>query len=147
MKNITSIGTGYYTGYAITSEEKVVAWGLNNYSQLASGDTSSKQTPVYMKDKDGNIIENVMIVAGGNSNTEIAKSNGTVWSIGYNGYGELGDGSTTSTNKLECISTQYIKLNQREVTLKLSNTEYQIKPETVYGFNLLFDIAENNGFR
>ena len=73
MKNITSIGTGYYTGYAITSEEKVVAWGLNNYSQLASGDTSSKQTPVYMKDKDGNIIENVMIVAGGNSNTEIAK--------------------------------------------------------------------------
>ena len=146
LKNITSIGTGYYTGYAITSEEKVVAWGLNNYSQLASGDTSSKQTPVYMKDKDGNIIENVMIVAGGNSNTEIAKSNGTVWSIGYNGYGELGDGSTTSTNKLECISTQYIKLNQREVTLKLSNPEYQIKPETVYGFNLLFDIAENNGF-
>ena len=34
LENITSIGIGEFTGYAITSEEKVVAWGLNNYSQL-----------------------------------------------------------------------------------------------------------------
>ena len=42
LENITSIGIGEFTGYAITSEEKVVAWGLNNYSQLASGDTETK---------------------------------------------------------------------------------------------------------
>ena len=146
LDNVTAIGTGYYSGYAITSEEKVVAWGMNNYSQLASGDTSTKSVPVFMKDKDGNDFTDAMIVSGGIYNTELAKNDGTVWSIGYNGYGELGDGSTTSKNKIECISTQYIKLQEREVTLKLSNPEYQINPETVYGFNLLFDVVENNGF-
>ena len=146
LDNVTAIGTGYYSGYAITSEEKVVAWGMNNYSQLASGDTSTKSVPVFMKDKDGNDFTDAMIISGGIYNTELAKNDGTVWSIGYNGYGELGDGSTTSKNKIECISTQYIKLQEREVTLKLSNPEYQINPETVYGFNLLFDVVENNGF-
>ena len=119
---------------------------MNNYSQLASGDTSTKSVPVFMKDKDGNDFTDAMIVSGGIYNTDLAKNDGTVWSIGYNGYGELGDGSTTSKNKIECISTQYIKLQEREVTLKLSNPEYQINPETVYGFNLLFDVVENNGF-
>ena len=147
LENITSIGIGEFTGYAITSEEKVVAWGLNNYSQLASGDTETKAVPVYMKDKDGNDFTDAMIVSGGIYNTELAKSDGTVWSIGYNGYGELGDSTTTSTSKLECISTQYIKLQEREVTLKLSNPNYQINPETVYGFNLLFDSVENEGFK
>ena len=147
LKDITSIGTGYYTGYAITSEEKVVAWGLDNYSQLASTETgTTKETPVYMKDKDGNDFTDAMIVSGGIYNTELAKNDGTVWSIGYNGYGELGDGSSTSKAKIETISTQYVKLQEREATLKLSNPNYQINPTTVYGFNLLFDEIENKGF-
>ena len=48
LKDITSIGTGYYTGYAITSEEKVVAWGLDNYSQLASTETGTKKKHLYI---------------------------------------------------------------------------------------------------
>ncbi len=75
------------------------------------------------------------------------KNDGTVWSIGYNGYGELGDGSTNSINYLESISTQYIELAEREVTLKLSNPTYQIQPKTIYGFNLLYEEATNNGFK
>ena len=147
LKNITSIGTGYYTGYAITSEEKVVAWGLDNYSQLASTQKgTTKETPVYMKDKDGNDFTDAMIVSGGIYNTELAKNDGTVWSIGYNNYGELGDGSSTSKTKMVTISTQYVKLQERETTLKLSNPNYQINPTTVYGFNLLFDEIENKGF-
>ena len=34
-------------------------------------------------------------LAGGQSHTLILKSDGTVWSMGYNYYGELGDGSNT----------------------------------------------------
>ena len=81
-----------------------------------------------------------MIVSGGIYNTELAKNDGTVWSIGYNGYGELGDGSSTSKAKIETISTQYIKLQEREATLKLSNPNYQINPTTVYGFNLILSL-------
>lgn len=91
MEDITSIDVGYSTGYAITAEEKVIAWGLNNYTQLANGNTDTQAKPVYMKDKDGNDVTDVMLVSGGIYNTELAKTDGTVWSIGYNGYGELGD--------------------------------------------------------
>lgn len=146
MKDITSIDVGYNAGYAITAEEKVIAWGLNNYTQLANGNTETQAKPVYMKDKDGNDVTDVMLVSGGIYSTELAKTDGTVWSIGYNGYGELGDGSTNSINYLECISIPYITLNKREATLKLSNPEYQIEPETAYGFNLLYDKVTNEGF-
>ena len=147
LEDVTAINAGYYAGYAITSDERVVAWGLNNYSQLATGNTTNNQVAKYMKDKDGNDFTDVMLISGGIYNTEIAKNDGTVWSIGYNGYGELGDGTTTSRNALECITTQYITLDEREVTLKLSNPDYQINPKTIYGFNLLYDVAENNGFK
>ena len=146
LKDITSISVGYYTGYAITSEEKVLAWGLNNYSQLASGTTETKSTPVYMKEKDGNDFTDSMIVSGGRYSAELAKSDGTVWGVGYNGYGNIGDGTTNSKNQITCISTPHIKLEEREVTLKLSNPNYQINPKTVYGFNILFEETENEGF-
>ena len=146
LKDITSISVGYYTGYAITSEEKVLAWGLNNYSQLASGTTETKSTPVYMKEKDGNDFTDSMIVSGGRYSAELAKSDGTVWGVGYNGYGNIGDGTTNSKNQITCISTPHIKLEEREVTLKLSNPNYQINPKTVYGFNILFEKTENEGF-
>ena len=116
LKDITSISVGYYTGYAITSEEKVLAWGLNNYSQLASGTTETKSTPVYMKEKDGNDFTDSMIVSGGRYSAELAKSDGTVWGVGYNGYGNIGDGTTNSKNQITCISTPHIKLEEREVT-------------------------------
>ena len=147
LKDITSISVGYYTGYAITSEEKVVAWGLDNYSQLASTKTgTTKETPVYMKEKDGNDFTDAMIVSGGRYSAELAKSDGTVWGVGYNGYGNIGDGTTNSKNQITCISTPHIKLEEREVTLKLSNPNYQINPKTVYGFNILFEETENAGF-
>ena len=146
LNNVTSINAGYYSGYAITSEEKILAWGLNNYYQLATGDKVNQSVPVYMKDKDGNDFTDAMLVSGGISNTEVAKNDGTVWSIGYNGYGELGDGSTSTKANLVSISNKYVKLAQREITLKLSNPDYQINPESVYGFNLLYDSVENKGF-
>ena len=62
-----------------------------------------------------------MIVSGGRYSAELAKSDGTVWGVGYNGYGNIGDGTTNSKNQITCISTPHIKLEEREVTLKLSN--------------------------
>ena len=127
LSNITAINEGYYSGYAITSEEKVVTWGLNNYAQLATGDKTTKTLATYMKDKEGQDFTDVMIVSGGTYNTEIAKNDGTVWSIGYNGYGELGDGSTNSINYLESISTQHIKYNQKQY---MDLTYYMKKQQT-----------------
>lgn len=146
LDNVTAINAGYQTGYAITADEKVYSWGYNGYAQLATGSTTTQTLATYMKDKIGNDLRDVMLVSGGKYHTEIAKNDGTVWSIGYNGYGQLGDGSSTNRSSLVCISTPHVKLDEREVTLKLSNPNYQINPVTEYGYNLLYDSVENSGF-
>ena len=146
LQNVTAIKAGYQTGYAITSEEKVVGWGKNNYYQLGAQNTANRTVATYIKDQDGNDFTDVMLVSGGVYSTEIAKNDGTVWCVGYNGYGELGNGSLTNLSKIESISNPYITLEERETVLKLSNPNYQINPITTYGFNLYYDRAENSGF-
>jgi alpha-tubulin suppressor-like RCC1 family protein len=39
-------------------------------------------------------ITNASSVAGGDSFSLKAKADGTLWACGYNGYGQLGDGTT-----------------------------------------------------
>ena len=38
----------------------------------------------------------MVAIAGGGYHSLALKSDGTVWAWGYNGYGQLGDGSTTN---------------------------------------------------
>ena len=53
MNKIVSIGMGDSSGYAITTEGKVLAWGLNNYAQLANGTKTNTQIATYMQDEEG----------------------------------------------------------------------------------------------
>ena len=141
VSNIIQISAG--DSYITMLDANGSVWnvGYNGNGQLGLGDTTNRTEPTKVN------IENVIDITAGYQYTAILKNDGTVWSIGYNGYGELGDGSTNSINYLESISTQYIELAEREVTLKLSNPTYQIQPKTIYGFNLLYEEATNNGFK
>ena len=82
-----------------------------------------------------------MNIVGGNNYSELVKNDGTVWSIGYNYYGQLGTGNAgnrADLATLETISQSYMTIPTRDVTLKLSNPVYQITPSNSYGFNLLY---------
>ena len=146
MENIASIGMGHFTGYAITNEGKVLSWGQNNYAQLANGNKTNVKYATYMKDEDGNDFRDAMIATGGIYYTELAKSDGTVWSIGYNDYGQLGDGSVTSRANLVNISNTNVSIDENEVTLKLSNPTYKVNARKSYEFNLFYDNMENDDF-
>src|SRR2546423_776551 len=49
-------------------------------------------------------ISNVTQVAGGATHSLFLKSDGTVWAVGSNGSGELGDGTTTDRNAAVSVS-------------------------------------------
>jgi alpha-tubulin suppressor-like RCC1 family protein len=68
------------------------AWGCNNQGQLGDNTTVSKRSPVLVA---GGFTDWVQ-VSGGNSHSLGLRENGTAWGWGYNGYGNLGDGTTVS---------------------------------------------------
>lgn len=51
LENIKQISAGAYSGYALTQDGKVLAWGRNTYGQLGNNSTKDSGTPVYVKNK------------------------------------------------------------------------------------------------
>lgn len=78
----------------VVARGKVWCWGYNGYGQLGDGSTGSQQKPKLIDVGDANIL--VKAVAAGASHTLALKTDGTVWGWGYNGLGQLGDGTNTN---------------------------------------------------
>lgn len=60
-------------------------WGYNNYGQLGNGTTIDQSRPIA-------VATNAVAVAAGYSHTLFVKSDGTLWTMGYNNMGQLGLG-------------------------------------------------------
>ena len=76
-------------GLALMNDGSVWAWGVNSFGQL--GDGTQKSYPSLPAPVKG--LSGVAAVAAGNSHSLALKSDGTVWAWGWNGYGQLGDGT------------------------------------------------------
>ncbi len=91
------IGAGGNYGYfhAVADDGSVYAWGYNGYGQLGNGNTAQQTTPAPIA-----IATPVKYVrstgSGSYGTTYFLCENGDVYSVGYNAYGQLGDGSTAN---------------------------------------------------
>ncbi len=94
LSGITAISNGSEHSIAIKSDGTVWTWGGNENGQLGEGTyANNKNSPVQVSGLNGAIA-----IAGGYKHTVALKSDGTVWAWGYNGVGQLGDGSYDSRN-------------------------------------------------
>lgn len=86
----SKIAAGGYQTFAIKTDGTLWSWGFNNYGQLglniASGNRSS---PVQV-----GLLTTWSQIAGGQIHTLATKTDGTLWSWGYNSSGRLGLGDT-----------------------------------------------------
>jgi alpha-tubulin suppressor-like RCC1 family protein len=72
-------------------------WGLNAYGSLGDGSSTLRSSPVQVKDAAGIPFTGAtQVAAGGGTYTLAVKADGSAWAWGYNGYGTLGDGTTTN---------------------------------------------------
>lgn len=85
------ISAGYYHSAAIKTDGTLWTWGCNTNGQLGTGNTTSRCSPGTVAGG-GTTWKSVKI---GNNNTFAIKTDGTLWSWGYNGSGQLGDGTIT----------------------------------------------------
>lgn len=73
-------------------------------------------------------MTNVASVSAGTWHTAILKNDGSLWMCGSNGYGKLGDGTTTSKATPVKIMTDVKKY------IVAAKTQQLLKKITVYGY-------------
>jgi alpha-tubulin suppressor-like RCC1 family protein len=82
-----------FSSFAIKTDGTLWSWGRNDSGQLGLNDTSYRSSPVQI-----GALTNWLQISGTYNGdvTTALKTDGTLWSWGYNGQGQLGLGNTTS---------------------------------------------------
>ena len=90
--NWKEISAGYYHMAAIKTDGTLWAWGYNGKGQLGDNTLSNKSSPVQTA-ASGNSWKKI---SAGLFHTIALKTDGAIWSWGYNASGQLGDNTTTN---------------------------------------------------
>jgi alpha-tubulin suppressor-like RCC1 family protein len=97
LSGVKAITCSAYSTYAVKDDGTVWAWGSNSYGALGNGTASNSNTPVQVSGLTG--VKDVIGGSGGSTFQAFAlKEDGTTWAWGYNGDGQLGDGTTINRN-------------------------------------------------
>ena len=89
--NWKQVSGGYQHTVAIKTDGTLWTCGYNKFGQLGTNDTTSYSSPVTTVGGGTNWKQ----VAGGYYHTVAIKTDGTLWTWGYNNYGTLGTNDTT----------------------------------------------------
>jgi alpha-tubulin suppressor-like RCC1 family protein len=84
---------------AITSGGSLSTWGNDAYGQLGRGRTIFSTTPVQVRGLTLGSTTQTRRLGGGGAHIWALTDDGTLWTWGFNGYGQLGDGTTTSSSR------------------------------------------------
>jgi alpha-tubulin suppressor-like RCC1 family protein len=92
--NWKQVSAGYDHCAAIKTDGTLWSWGRGNDSQLGDNTITTKSTPVTTFAGGTNWKQ----VSAGGSHTAAIKTDGTLWTWGYNNEGQLGINDTTNRN-------------------------------------------------
>jgi alpha-tubulin suppressor-like RCC1 family protein len=95
-KTVIAIAAGGAHSLALCSDGTVVGWGRNDVGQLGDTTTSHRSVPVVVTNSGVLSGKTVVAIASGSDHSLALCSDGTVAGWGWNGSGNLGDGTTSS---------------------------------------------------
>lgn len=139
LTGVTSVTGGADFGVALKSDGTVWAWGDNAWGQL--GTTACGSGPPCLGSKvpvqvgAGSVVHTIAIAAGTNSVAAL-QADGTVWTWGANVWGQLGNG-TFSSSGCRCVPTpaQVGGLTDATAIAAGDNSVYVVKKDgTVWGW-------------
>ncbi len=130
MTEVAQVSVGRSHTMILTKNDTLWGIGFNFYGQLGDGSQSTSHTPVQVMEKpteNGELraMTNIKQISVGGSHTMILKKDDTLWGTGFNGNGQLGDGSTT--NKLApvqvMIDVAYVSAGHFHTMIIVKNGE------------------------
>ena len=102
ISNVERVAAGWSHCTAVKKDGTLWTWGYNSNGQLGlSSSALSVPQPTQVMN-----INNVRSVACGHEHTLVLKQNGTVWTCGINGQGQLGNGGNNPSGTfLQVVGT------------------------------------------
>ena len=100
--NVTAIAAGFYHSLFLKSDGSLWGMGYNQYGELGDG-TYATNAPFGTNQPEQIVPGSVTTIGAEYAYSLFLKSDGSLWGMGYNQYGELGDGTYNSTNQPEQI--------------------------------------------
>jgi Tol biopolymer transport system component len=93
LQNITAITAGAYHTCALTTHGEIRCWGANSFGQLGDGSTNPSNSPLQVNEA----LRGFTAVSAGSVHTCGLTDAGGVKCWGANGYGQLGNHSTSNS--------------------------------------------------
>ena len=112
-KTVTAVAAGDSHSLALCADGTLAAWGYNLTGQLGNGNTTSASVPVAVN-MAGALAGKTVVGMGAGSNYSLALcADGTLAAWGANSSGQLGNGSTTSSNVPVGVSMATLSVGER----------------------------------
>lgn len=98
LTDIIAVAAGGEHAIALKEDGTVWAWGVYTSGKLDNDTNIGEDTAVEVRNLNGSELKDIVAVSAGNEYTVAVKDDGTVWTWGYNNFGQLGDGSTINSS-------------------------------------------------
>jgi len=95
--NVTAVAAGAYFSLFLKGDGSLWAMGDNYYGQLGDGTTNNDNGNYNTNRPEQIVASNVTAIAAGQVHSLFLKSDGSLWVMGFNGNGRLGDGGIESS--------------------------------------------------
>ena len=103
-QKVTKVCAGYNFALALTKNNTLVSWGTNEYYQLGIGSSTAYNYPVSVTQSGALLGQQIVDIQCGYAHVLVLSGSGNVYAWGYNGYGQLGDSTTSSRSVAQKIT-------------------------------------------
>jgi hypothetical protein len=136
-----SISCGTYHTVVLMSDKTMYACGANSYGQLGNGTTTNSSTLVPMTN---NTTKTPVSINCGAYHTMVSFNDGTIHGCGHNEYGQLGNGTFTSSSTLVPM-TNNTGTTPVSISCGAYHTVVLMTDKAIYGCGANWDGQLGNG--
>lgn len=97
-RTVVAIANGGLSRLALCSDGTLVSWGNNNFGTLGTGNFDDSEVPVAVVQSGALAGKSVRAISAGYYHYLVLCEDGTLVAGGYNNFGQLGNGTTETSN-------------------------------------------------